>query len=201
MTDQPRVPAGDPNGGQFSGRSRAETGTSLSRRNSVSLHPDGSMTATHGAGAKVRVFTGEDGALVVELDTTDLPAGHQVRMTLNDGDLFDGDPEVDEAPGPRLPGMDRVRARREAVVRDFIDSQDDIPEAAVGWRVDILNGRDGARMSRLVDLVDAHDVTVRTLDSDADPEAHAAVAALVEYVDPDVQDGYYATLPRIAAPE
>lgn len=44
--------------------------------------------------AQVAVYTGEDGALVVHVDTL-VDTGH-VRINLNDNTVYDGDPEVDE---------------------------------------------------------------------------------------------------------
>lgn len=199
MSTQPRVPAGDPNGGQFSGTARAETGTQLApaRANSVGLHPDGTMTARYSAGATVTVFTGEDGALVVQVDTSGLPAGHQVRMTLNDGDLFDGDPEVDEP----LPGRDPVRAGYEASVRRFLE-ESRVPGTAASWHVDVVASRDGHRMSRFIDVRDADGGYLGTLSTEASSaEVSAAVTALVHYVDPELQDGYTGHIPRLSAPE
>lgn len=199
-SNQGRQPAGSPVGGQFTTVARGETGVQLApaRSNSVGLSPDGTMTAHHGAGATVTVFTGDDGALVVHVDTTALPAGRRVRLTLNDGDLFDGDPEVHEP----SPGMDPVRAAHEATVRQFIEEAD-VPDAAASWHVDVLSSRSGHRMSRFVDVRDADGNELRAIDTEgASPEVREAVAALVRYVDPEAQDGYTGYIPRLLfAPE
>lgn len=47
-------------------------------------------------GAQVQMFKSEiDGALVVQIDTDEVAPGRRVRVYLNDGDVYDGDPERD----------------------------------------------------------------------------------------------------------
>lgn len=46
----------------------------------------------------------QDDAIVVQIDTGEQSS--RVRVNLNDGVLYDGDPEVDEAPGWRKPGLE-----------------------------------------------------------------------------------------------
>lgn len=48
-------------------------------------------------GAQAQLMTSpSDGALVVQVDTVDLAEGRKVRVFLNDGEVYDGDPEADK---------------------------------------------------------------------------------------------------------
>ena len=55
----------------------------------------GLVSVAHRSGAVVNVYVGDDGAIVVDYDTSDLPAGQRVRVNVNDGVVYDGDPEVE----------------------------------------------------------------------------------------------------------
>lgn len=87
---QPRQPQGRPAGGQFAEKSRPSSGLSLPEP-----QDDTYATAEHG-GLTASVFDSTvDGALVVQLDT-DQASGRKVRVHINDGTVYNGDPEVDE---------------------------------------------------------------------------------------------------------
>jgi len=55
----------------------------------------GLVSVAHRSGAVVNVYVGDDGAIVVDYDTSALPAGQRVRVNVNDGVVYDGDPEVE----------------------------------------------------------------------------------------------------------
>ena len=85
---QPRRLRGQPTGGQFAEKNRPASGLEL-------IRADEPQTAAHG-GLVAQVFDSEvDGSLVVQLDT-DQARGRKVRVYINDGTIYDGDPEADE---------------------------------------------------------------------------------------------------------
>lgn len=87
---QPRQPQGRPAGGQYAEKSRPSSGLSLPEP-----QDDTYATAEHG-GLTASVFDSEvDGSLVVQLDT-DQARGRNIRVYINDGTIYDGDPEADE---------------------------------------------------------------------------------------------------------
>lgn len=57
--------------------------------------PANLVTTKHPSGAVVHVYVGDDGAIVVDFDTSSLLAGQTVRVNVNDGAVYDGDPELD----------------------------------------------------------------------------------------------------------
>ena len=95
-----RTPSGAPAGGEFATTSRTEPVVEL-----LAEGDGGLVTAQHGSGAVISVYVGRDGAIVVDFDTSSLPAGQRVRVNVNDAAVYDGDPEVDECAGMTQPQL------------------------------------------------------------------------------------------------
>jgi hypothetical protein len=57
------------------------------------------------------IFIGHDGVTVVQIDTP-ADAG-RVRINLNDGPIYDGDPDTDDAPGSELAPLRGITLTRE----------------------------------------------------------------------------------------
>lgn len=67
----------------------------------------------HGDTYEAQIFLGHDGVTVVQVDTpTDVG---RVRINLNDGPIFDGDPNNDEAPGAELAPKKGIVLTREQI--------------------------------------------------------------------------------------
>jgi hypothetical protein len=93
---QPRKPSGTPIGGQYdnvTGGGRAadlEQMTSHAQTFSAPMSVDSDLQGV--ALPEISVFRGEDGALVIQVDTNG--SDGRVRINLNDAPVWDGDPEV-----------------------------------------------------------------------------------------------------------
>lgn len=103
-----REPAGRPTGGRFAPTRRPE-GDDLDLPGAAE-----SAVARFDAAAVEPCRSEVDGALLVQIDTGPL-SGRRVRVVLNDGDLFDGDPELDETPGQQVARLLRRSGRAESV--------------------------------------------------------------------------------------
>lgn len=117
MSEQNRQPEGAPTGGQFAATARPQS--------DVTLTGDGGLvSAQHASGALVHVYVGDDGAIVVDFDTSNLPAGQRVRVNVNDGAVFDGDPEA----GPE-DALDPAEQCEQAITAEVLNR---VP-SAISW--------------------------------------------------------------------
>jgi hypothetical protein len=139
-----RAPSGVPAGGQFATTPRAG--------NDVFLHASddgGLVSVVHPSGAMVNVYVGEDGAIVVDFLTDGLPSGQRVRVNVNDGAVYDGDPEVDEAPGAvdlEPTTAEQIAEHEQAVTAEVLNQY----PTATSWEVATEEWDDGFYYSNSV---------------------------------------------------
>lgn len=85
-------------------------------------------------GAQIHAWTSEiDGALVVQVDTAEVVAGRAVRITLNDGDVFDADPEAkDDQPQVTPVSADEHAREVNRVMTQYHQVRDQMERASAG---------------------------------------------------------------------
>lgn len=59
----------------------------------------------------VCMFRGTDGALVVQIDTENMPPAQALRVNVNDGPVYQGRPEYDESPLAQTQSVADIIAR------------------------------------------------------------------------------------------
>lgn len=94
----------------------------------------------------------------------------------------------------RRSSPERVRARREETIQDFIASFGITDPGAVGWSADAVRTpqRGVYRMQTTIMTRDASGRSLRAYDTAGHPEAASAVNALLQYMDPATDHRYRA---------